>query len=63
MTKYTVSVPFCGYMRGDIMYTVEADSPEEAKEKARDWDYLTQSIEVTRDDSETDWANAEVIHD
>ncbi|AXY81680.1 hypothetical protein HOU11_gp23 [Pectobacterium phage Gaspode] len=63
MTKYIVSVPFCGYMRGYKVYTVEADSPEEAEEKACDWDYITESIEVTRDDSETDWANAEVAHD
>lgn len=63
MPKYTVSVPFCGYMRGDKVYTVEADSPEEAKEKVSDWDYITEDFQVTRDDTETDWEDAEVTND
>ena len=32
MKKYRVSVPISGYCRGDQIWEVEAETPEEAKE-------------------------------
>lgn len=59
MAKFKVEVPFSGYSRGYKVYTVEADSASEAIEKASDWDYIDEDICVVRDDTDTDWNDAE----
>ncbi|AXY81900.1 hypothetical protein HOU73_gp26 [Pectobacterium phage Koot] len=62
MTKYIVAVPFSGYVRGYKRYEVEADTPAEAIEQARDVWYSDANC-IVRDDTETDWEDAEVTND
>lgn len=59
MGKYKVQVPFCGYVRGYKEFIVEADSAKEAIEEARDWNFIDEDTHIVRDDSSTDWWDAE----
>lgn len=60
MAKYEVAVPFSGYVRGSKVYEVVADSPGEAISKARDFEWYKEHVYVVRDDTTTDWRDADV---
>lgn len=59
MAMFKVEVPFSGYSRGYKIYTVEAESAVEAIEKVSDGAYIDEDICVVRDDTDTDWCDAE----
>lgn len=59
MAQYKVQVPFSGYVRGYKEFTVEADSAEEAITEARDWNFLAEDTHIVRDDSTTEWCDAD----
>lgn len=59
MGMYKVRVPFSGYIRGYKVFTVEADSPNEAITEAQDYNFTDEGTCIVRDDSDTDWRDAE----
>ena len=61
MLKYKVQVPFSKYVRGTKEFDVVADSPEEAISKARDYEWDEEHMEVVRDDTDTEWREAEAM--
>lgn len=60
MAKYKVSVPFSGYIRGYREFEVEAMSAADALEIAREGGATQETYEAVRDDTTTDWRDADV---
>lgn len=61
LKEYRVSVPYSGYSRGEKVYSVKAESPEDALERVKEGDY-DGFIEMNtyRDDTESEWDEAEL---
>lgn len=59
MGMYKVRVPFSDYVRGYKVFTVEADSPNEAITAAQDYNFTDEDTCIVRDGSDTAWCDAE----
>lgn len=59
MPKYKVYVPFSGYIRGYREFEVEAISSADAVEIARDGGAIQETYKTVRDDTTTDWRDAD----
>ena len=60
MPKYKVYVSFSGYIRGYREFEVKAMSPADALEIARYGGATQETYETVRDDTTTNWCDADV---